>query len=97
MNDFDRRWRETVARARQVAPRPAAAPFGFATRVLASAAPPRTGIAPVRLWEQLGLRALAAVTAVLVVVGAMEYRDARLPGLGLPRVEHCVTATFWML
>lgn len=97
MNEFDRRWQEIVARARQVPERPAAAPFGFATRVLASAPRLRTELARVRLWERLGLRALAAVTAVLVVVGALEYRDARAPGLGLPRIEHCVTATFWML
>jgi hypothetical protein len=97
MNDFDRRWQHAVARARQVPERPAAAPFGFATRVLAAVEQPPRGALPVLLWQRLGGRALAGVTAVLVILGALEYHDARPAGLALPRVEHCVTATFWML
>ena len=97
MSDFDRRWQNTVARARQAPARSTVAPFGFATRVLAAVEQPARGTLPVLLWERLGLRALAGVTALLVLLGAMEYRDARPPGLFLPSIEHCVTATFWML
>jgi hypothetical protein len=97
MNDFDRRWQDCVARARQAPARPATAPFGFTTRVLAAVEEPARGALPALLWQRLGLRALVAVTTALVVLGTMEYRDARSPSLALPRVEHGVTATFWML
>lgn len=97
MHDFKRRWENLVARARQ-APEPSvAAPFGFATRVFSAAGRVPRKPVPLLLWERLGLRALLGVTTLLVILGALEYRDARPAGLALPHVEHCVTASFWML
>jgi hypothetical protein len=49
------------------------------------------------IWERLGLRALAGVLALLLILGAVEYRDSRRPGLGVPGVEHCIAQAFWML
>jgi hypothetical protein len=97
MNDFDRRWRDVAARARQAPEAPVAAPFGFATRVLSAVGRRSRGTAPLLLWERLGLRALLGVTTLLVILGAMEYRDARPARLAPPQLEHCVTAAFWML
>lgn len=97
MNDFDRRWRNVATRAQQAPEAPVAAPFGFVTRVLSAVGRPSRGRVPLLLWERLGLRALLGVTTLLVVLSAMEYRDARPARLALPQLEHCVTAAFWML
>ena len=97
MNDFDRQWQECVSRARQVPPRPSEVPLGFATRVLAGARRSVRGPAALVLWEQLGLRALAGVLTLLIVLGALEYRDHQRPGLAFPGIEHSVAQAFWML
>jgi hypothetical protein len=49
------------------------------------------------IWERLGLRALAGVTALLLVVAALEYREGRGDRLTFPHVEHDVARVFWML
>jgi hypothetical protein len=72
-------------------------PFGFATRVRAGVSRGSAEPMPTWLWERLGIRALAGVTALLVVLGAAEYRDSRQPALTRPGVEHCVAQALWML
>jgi hypothetical protein len=97
MNEFDRRWQNCVARAREAPRRPDEMPFGFATRVLAGMSRGELEPSPTLLWERLGLRALACVTALLLLLGAAEYRDSRQPALTRPGVEHWVTQSLWML
>ena len=97
MNEFDRKWQRCVARARETPPRPDEPPFGFATRVVAQARQESPEPAPVTLWERLALRALVGVTALSIVLGAVEYRDSRQPALTRPGVERWVAQAFWML
>lgn len=97
MNAFDRRWLECVARARSAPVRPAQVPLGFAARVLAEVRASVRGPTPLMLWERLGIRALAGVLALLLVLGALEYRDRERPGLPSPGIERSVGQAFWML
>lgn len=97
MNEFDRKWQTCASRAREIPSPPDAMPWGFATRVLAAARPGLPEPPPALLWERLALRALTGVTALVLALGAAEYRDSRQPALTRPGVEHWVAQAFWML
>lgn len=97
MSNFEDRWRDCARVARQAPRRDESAPHGFATRVLAnlsaSSAPPGLDL----ILERLGLRALAGVLSVLLILGALEYREERRGGLAAPSIEHSVAQAFWLL
>lgn len=99
MSEFDRRWQECVAHARRVplSTDEVEVPPGFAARVFAQARPPGRDLGIALLWERLGVRALVGVTTLLVVLGALEYRDSRPAALEMPAIEHSIVSTFWML
>lgn len=96
MNDFDNKWQRCVTRARQAAPRDDAAPFGFATRVLAAGrqlAEP----SPERAWERLALSWLACVVAGLAICAALELPHLRDSHPLNPGVENTVAQLLWRL
>lgn len=96
MNDFDNKWQRCVARARQAPPRDDAAPFGFATRVLAAGQPPAEP-ALERVWERLALSGLACVAAGLAVCAALELPHLRDSHPLNPGVENTVAQLLWRL
>lgn len=96
MNDFDNQWQRCVARARKATPRDDAAPFGFATRVLAA----RHALAEPaleRAWERLALSWLACVVAGLAVCAALELPHLRDSHPLKPGVENTVAQLLWRL
>lgn len=97
MNEFDHRWQNCVARARLAEVPPVEAPFGFSSRVLAGLQVEAASTSVAAIWECLGLRALAGVTALLLVVAALEYGEGHGDRLTFPHVEHDVARVFWML
>jgi len=96
MNNFDQQWQHCVARARQSPPRDDVAPFGFATRVLATgwpaAEPPLE-----RAWERLALGWLACVVAGLAVCAVLEMPHLRDTHPLNPGVENTVAQIVWRL
>lgn len=97
MSEFERRWQACAEDARRVTPPPAEPPPGFVARVLARRDSPDRTLPVSALWERLGWRAVVAVTAVLLVMAALDYRDRPAAGLRVPHVERTVAAAFWML
>jgi hypothetical protein len=72
MNSFDRQWQKLTALARSAPVEPGAAPYGFATRVAASAAmAPATG--PWAAFERFALRGLVVAAAFGVAAVAFNY------------------------
>ena len=97
MNEFENRWQRCVARAREVAARDDAAPFGFATRVLAAGLP-RTGSGGLEIvWVRLAVRWLAGVTAGLAVCAALELPHLHDPHPLNPGVENAIAQLVWRL
>lgn len=96
MNDFDRRWKIAAATAQPASEKtPDAAPFGLATRVVASwkAAPPL----PLSvLWLRLGWRALGGVTAALVLIAAMSAALSGPDDPLTPAMGDTVSEVFWL-
>jgi hypothetical protein len=96
MNDFDSKWQACAMRARQAAPRDDAAPFGFATRVLAVGWP-RPAVSPAGVWERFALGSLAGVLALLAICAVLElphFRDSRPLE---PGVENTIAQIVWSL
>ncbi len=96
MNNFDSKWQGCVARAREASPRDEAAPFGFATRVVAAGLSPAAP-ALESIWRRLALGWLACALAGLAVCAALEFphlRDARPLD---PGVENTVAQLAWRL
>ena len=96
MNDFDQKWQTCVAQARQAAAREEAAPFGFATRVLACGRQPSEP-SPETVWERFALGSLAGALALLTICAALEMphlRDARPLE---PGIENTVAQIVWLL
>jgi len=99
MDEFDRRWRECAARAREARGPEAGAPPGFAgaviTRREAGAAPaaPPAALA----WERYSLRAAAAAVLILIACAVADARLARHENAFVPHVEDTVAKVFWML
>ena len=91
MKPFDERWQHAARLAHSTQPpNDDAAPFGFATRVVAN------WPAPESLWQPLALRMLGAMTALLVllvVVGTLTDGDGS--PLQLP-LEDTVGELFWL-
>ena len=98
MKNFDERWSDLTARARATPSADAAAPLGFATRVVARAAASRnSGSAAEDLWLQWARRSVAVVAGVGLVLGTMEVRAGRPHDLRPPGVENSVAQVLWTL
>jgi len=96
MKDFDSKWQVSVAHARRVPARETAAPFGFASRVVAR------GIAPEPmglefLVERLTLRLLTGALAFLALCAALEVPHLRDTQPLQPGVENAVAQILWSL
>lgn len=107
MKTFDERWRECANTSRQAPkadPTDTGAPVGFAARTVAIA---RTSAAATAadssellaavLWQRQLFRALVGVSAVLLVLLAMDYRGGQPSSLGMPHIERSVSEAFWLL
>lgn len=97
MSMFDEKWQQCVRRARQATSPEVVPSVGFAARVVARWRSERREEDPAWIWGRLGLRALAGVTALLLILAALEFRDARAQGLGFPHLERAVAQSFWLL
>lgn len=96
MNDFDTKWQACAARARQTPPRDEQPPFGFATRVVATAL--RPGAAPLEFaWDRVLARLLAGAVAVLLVCAAVELPHFRDTQPLKPGIENAVAQLVWSL
>jgi hypothetical protein len=96
MRDFDARWQECAARARQAPRREDSAPFGFAGRVVARAFP-RQSPSTEEVFGQLAFRMLAGAVALLILCTVLEaphLRGARPLETG---VENAVAQLVWSL
>lgn len=92
MNEFERRWKLAADAVEPIAAD--AAPYGFATRVIAKW---RAQPSLATVWQRLALRfctALAIVVAVVASLNALEANDA--DGFR-PEIESTVDELFWAL
>ena len=96
MNDFDSKWQRCVARAREASPRDEAAPFGFATRVVAAGLSPAAP-ALESVWRRLALGWLACAVAGLAVCVILEFPHLRDSRPLDPGVENTVAQLAWRL
>lgn len=90
MTEFDSRWQECAARARQTGSAPAQAPAGLATRAWAQFTAV-TAPAVASAWPSLSWRALVLATVVLVVCLAAEFYSASSASAFAPHLEDLVT------
>jgi hypothetical protein len=98
MSDFDVRWQTCAERAQGVSRRDETAPFGFATRVVASGRPvpvPRLSLEMV--WQRLTLGALGFIAVALVVCAAVEVPHFRDQKPLEPGIENTVAQVVWSL
>lgn len=97
MNEFERRWKlgAEVVRGDDDA-RPVEAPFGFSTQVIAQwQAQPAPTLAA--LWQSLALRALGAVTLVLVILVTYGTFSASHEEFARPEIESAVADSLTLL
>jgi hypothetical protein len=96
MNEFDRRWQDCAARARQEAAGAVQVPAGLATRVwarhTAESSDPRAGA-----WASLSLRALILATIALIVCAVTELCTAPPASAFAPHLEDMVTSVWGRL
>lgn len=101
MKNFDQRWQRLASRARTASVPPetdVTAPHGFATRVLARAAEAGVSGPPLEeLWLRCARQSVALMTAVGLVLGAMEVAASRPRELPHPGVENTVAQILWRL
>ena len=98
MSEFDVRWQACVGCGRQ-SPRPnEAAPFGFASRVLAVAwDSPASRVSLETFWQRVTFASLGILTLLLLVCAVVE-----MPHLGdrqplEPGIENTVAQVVWSL
>ncbi len=97
MNEFQRRWKLGTEMARNASTDlPGDAPFGFAARVVAcsqmQAAPSLAA-----LWQSLALRALGAVTVLLVILVTYGTITASHDEFARPEIESAVADSLTLL
>lgn len=102
MKAFDRRWETLVARSRSAlaSKAEAAAPPGFATRVVALAADARIAGAEawaLELWIRRTRQALAVVTLLGLALLAFDRPTTRHKALSTPGIENTVAQILWRL
>lgn len=91
MKKFDQRWKECAARARTGSPELISMPFGFDERVLRRCAHTEpSSFSAERLWLRFGLRTLAGVSAVLIVISTLYWNLASRTQLLRPPIEHSI-------
>jgi len=98
MNEFERRWQMGVNSARGAASKPPddAAPFGFATSVVAHwQAQPDTSLA--QLWQRIALRVLGAMAIILLSLAAYDALSMGGDSSLQPPVENAVADSTWLL
>lgn len=100
MTEFNQRWQKALEQARGTVPDAPVAPAGFATRVIARRRATAKGD-EIGLWSDAWLRlctrTLAGAFAVLVVMVALEWHDAKSRSMGFPHLERTVAQAFWIL
>jgi hypothetical protein len=96
MNQFDSRWKIAAAAAHRAADEPpAAAPLGFATRVVAHwRAAPAPSLAA--LWQQLAWRVLGGVAAALMAMIAIDAAASTQDDPLTADVGDTVSELFWL-
>jgi len=97
MNDFDARWQTLVRTARAPSDPDAAAPRGFASRVVARAAEVGDRVRWEDLWLRRARQSVALMAMVALVLGALELRTPRPSSLAAPSVENAVSQVMWRL
>ena len=93
MTDFDRRWQECAARARESQAEPSAAPSGLATRAWAQYLA-QADAAPSAMWPALSFRALVLATIVLLACLSTEYFAAASDDVFAPHLEDVATSVW---
>ena len=91
MNEFDQRWHQCAARARQEVVGPVQVPVGFATRAWARWTA-RSGTSLAAAWTALSFRALILATIALAVLAVAEYRTASAGSSLAPHLEDVVVS-----
>jgi hypothetical protein len=98
MKDFDLRWKQCCVRAQETRGRDESAPFGFAGRVVALGSERLTTPAPLEVvWQQLTMRSLGLVGAILVVCAVVELPHLRDRKPLDPGIENTVAQLVWTL
>jgi hypothetical protein len=98
MNDFDRKWQECAARARQAPARDEPIPLGFTTRVLARAWPSPASVASLeQIWQRLTWRSLAVTGVLLAACAVLEMPHLRDHKPLEPGIENAVAQLVWRL
>lgn len=95
MNEFERRWKfgaDAVRRSEAVPPD--AAPFGFATRVVAKW---RAQPSLVTVWQRLALRFCTGLAIVVALVASLNALTANDADGFRPEIENTVDELFWAL
>ena len=93
MNDFERRWKQAAAHL----PKPLgddAAPFGFATRVVAKW---RAQPSLATVWQRLALRFCTGLAIVVAVLASLNALTASEADIFRPNIESTVDELFWAL
>ena len=93
MNDFARRWKQAAAHL----PKPLgddAAPFGFATRVVAKW---RAQPSLATVWQRLALRFCTGLAIVVAVLASFQMLTADDSDVLRPNIESAVDELFWAL
>ena len=97
MNEFERRWKlGAAALLGEDGALPAEAPFGFSARVVAQwQTPPTPSLTA--LWQSLVLRALGAVTLVLVILVTYGTFSSSHEEFARPELENAVAEALTLL
>jgi hypothetical protein len=96
MNEFEKRWQECAARARQEARADEQAPPGFATRVLALSAEKQSA-SPLEILFRMTLRTLGCATTLLLALVVLEAASSHSSRMKVPHIENTVAQVFWLL
>ena len=96
MKDFDARWQKCAEDARKAPGREDAAPFGFASRVVARAFSSKAP-SQEEVFGQLAFRMLAGAVAILLLCAVMEAPHLRGSRPLETSVEYTVAQLVWSL
>ena len=94
MNEFERRWKLAAASHAAESARTDAAPFGFATRVVARW---RARPSPATIWQRLALRVCAGLAIVVAALASFHAFTAGEGEVLRPEIESTVDELFWAL
>lgn len=98
MNNFDQKWQECAARARQAPESDEPVPRGFTARVLAQTWTAPASMASLeQIWQRLTWRSLAVTGVFLAVCAVLELPHLRDPKPLEPGIENAVAQLVWRL